>query len=69
VVKVTKGAIWTLKAILSDSADILRLTPHDNVELDLQPQCKFNGKLDSVIVDVTGELIESQEVQAGVYKA
>jgi len=69
VVKVTKGAIWTLKAILSESAELLRLTLHDNVELDLQPHCKFNGKLDSLIVDVTGELIEGQEVQTGVYKA
>ncbi len=69
MVKVTKGAIRTLKAILSESADLLRLISMITLNLTFRLHCKFNGKLDSLIVDVTGELIEGQEVQTGVYKA
>ena len=43
MVKVTTGAIWTLKAILSEAAALRRFTLQDNVELDLQPHCEFNN--------------------------
>jgi len=44
-----KDAIWTRKAVLSESAGLYRLSLQDTFELDLQLHCEFNGKLDGLI--------------------